>query len=96
MVPLIGLDCNPPILNPKKALRYPNLRPGTDRSPKKYGAAVEVEQGPQFFWGCDPRSDAKGPPAALDRLQGQIPEKTFGAPLPLSGGPAGPVSHEAA
>src|SRR5687767_12027219 len=26
-------------------------------------------------------------PAALDRLQGQIPEKIFGAPLPLSGDP---------
>ncbi len=43
---------------------------------------------PTLSWGCDPRSDAWGPPAALDRLRGQIPEKNFGAPLPLSGGPS--------
>jgi len=37
MVPLIGLVCNPSILNPKKALRFSNLRLGTNRSPKKKG-----------------------------------------------------------
>jgi hypothetical protein len=42
---------------------------------------------PTSSWGCDPRSDAKGSPAALDRLRGQIPEKNFGARRGAEEGP---------
>jgi hypothetical protein len=53
------------------------------------GAAVEAEQGPQLQLGMRPEiRRTRDRAAALDCLRGQIPEqKTFGAPLPLSGDP---------
>ena len=45
------------------------------------GAAVEVEQGPQDFLGDATRDQThRDRPAALDRLQGQIPEQNLRGP----------------